>query len=260
MDLVALPASTDNYIWMLHDGQPALIVDPGEAGPVFDALDRLALQLDSILVTHHHADHVGGIGELRPRLQGRDHGPAAKAIPEPYEPLAEGHRVQLPGPDFLALEVPGQTAGRIAYLQVASTGAALDAPILCCGDTSFSGGCGRLFEGTPAPMFHWLGRLAVLPSGTRVCCNHEYTLSNLRFALAVEPANLDLQAYAASCRQPRDAGQPTLPSTIGLERRINPFLRTSTPAVIAAAPAQGATSDDEIEVSTTLRRWKDGFQ
>lgn len=260
MDLVALPAFTDNYIWMLHDGHRALVVDPGEAAPVLDALDRLALQLDCILVTHHHADHVGGIGELRPHLRGRVHGPAAEAIPEPYEALAEGDRVQCLGLEFRVLEVPGHTAGHIAYVQESRTDAGSDTPLLFCGDTLFSGGCGRLFEGTPAQMHHSLARLAALPSGTRVCCTHEYTLSNLRFALAVEPANLELQAHADACRQLRDAGQPTLPSTIGLERRINPFLRSAAPAVIAAARAQGAANDSEVEVFTSLRRWKDGFR
>ncbi|MFO1328619.1 MAG: hydroxyacylglutathione hydrolase [Rubrivivax sp.] len=256
MNLVALPAFADNYIWLLHDGAQAVVVDPGDAAPVQGALDTLRLQLRGILVTHHHPDHVGGVDALRPRLQGPVWGPARERIPAPFHALHDGDRVDALGLPFEVIDVPGHTAGHIAYVQC--DGAA--APLLFCGDTLFSGGCGRLFEGTPAQMSTSLGRLAALPDDTRVCCTHEYTLSNLRFAAAVEPGNADITAYVERCQAERDAGRPTLPSSIALERRINPFLRCAQPAVVAAARAQGAPSDDPVAVLAALREWKNGFR
>jgi len=257
MQLLAIPAFSDNYIWMLHDGQRALVVDPGEAGGVRDTLARLGLRLDTILVTHHHADHTGGVAELREATDARVFGPAFETLPEPLSRLSGGERVQALGLDFEVIDVPGHTAGHIAY-QLAD----LDGrPLLFCGDTLFSGGCGRLFEGTPAQMHASLARLAALPGNTRVCCTHEYTLSNLRFALAVEPANAELQAYHGRCEALRARGEPTLPSSIDTERRINPFLRVSAPAVVQAAlshaPGSGA---DPVSVFATLREWKNVFR
>lgn len=256
MNLLALPAFADNYIWMLHDGHAAVVVDPGDDAPVVAALDAMSLQLAAILVTHHHADHVGGVDALRARLRGPVYGPAGESIPEPFEPLADGDRVDVLGQRFDVVDVPGHTAGHIAYVE---HGTGADA-LLFCGDTLFSGGCGRLFEGTPAQMHHSLQRLAALPPDTRVCCTHEYTLANLRFAAAVEPANAALQRYTAECQRRRQAGEPTLPSRIGLELQINPFLRCAEPAVVAAARAHGANSDSGADVFAALRRWKDGFR
>ncbi len=255
MHLLALPAFTDNYIWMLHDGARAVVVDPGEAGPVEEALDRHGLQLAGILVTHHHGDHVGGIDALRPRLQGPVWGPAREKIPQPCLPLNDGDTVEVLGLRFQVFDVPGHTAGHIAYVQQDES----TAPLLFCGDTLFSAGCGRLFEGTPAQMQASLSRLAALPADTRVCCTHEYTMSNLRFAAAVEPGNAELAAYTARCQALRDAGTPTLPSSIGQEKAINPFLRWSAPEAIAAARAQGAVDDDPVAVFTALREWKNRF-
>ncbi len=256
MNLLALPAFTDNYIWMLHDGQRAAVVDPGDAAPVIEALDRLGLQLAGILVTHHHADHVGGVNALRPRLQGPVWGPAREKIPEPFQPLAEGDAIELLGLRFTVLDVPGHTAGHIAYVQ---QGAA-QAPLLFCGDTLFSAGCGRLFEGTPAQMNRSLAKLAALPSDTRVCCTHEYTLSNLRFAAAVEPGNAARADYERHCQALRADGQPTLPSSIALERAVNPFLRCEVPEVVASARAQGSAGDDDVSVLAALREWKNRYR
>ncbi len=256
MNLVALPAFSDNYIWLLHDGVNALVVDPGDAAPVHAALDQLGLALSAILVTHHHADHVGGIDALRSRLQGPVYGPARETIPLPCVPLTEGQDVDVLGLRFQVLDVPGHTAGHIAYMQTDVA----TAPLLFCGDTLFSGGCGRLFEGTPAQMSASLAKFAALPADTRVCCTHEYTLSNLRFAKAVEPGNADLEAYDARCLVVRAAGAPTLPSSIGLELQINPFLRCGVPEVVAAARAQGAGTDDAVSVLAALRSWKNGFR
>lgn len=255
MNLLALPAFADNYIWMLHDGARAVVVDPGDAAPVHEALDRLHLDLVGILVTHHHGDHIGGVSSLRPRLQGPVYGPAREDIPAPFTPLTEGDTVQLLGLSFTVLDVPGHTAGHIAYVQRDTS----TRPLLFCGDTLFSAGCGRLFEGTPAQMHDSLSKLAALPADTRVCCTHEYTLSNLRFAAAVEPANTARAAYQARCEDLRRQGQPTLPSSIALECQINPFLRCTEPAVAAAARAQGAPDDTAVAVLAALREWKNRF-
>jgi len=257
MNLVALPAFSDNYIWMLHDGREALVVDPGEATPVLNALKAHQLMLTGILVTHHHADHVDGLAGLRGSLNGPVFGPATEIIPQPTTPTRGDEVVRWNGIDFRVLDVPGHTAGHIAYFMT-SDGA--NSPLLFCGDTLFSAGCGRLFEGTAAQMHASLQSLAELPAATRVCCAHEYTLSNLRFALAADPANLDLRQYAAHCADLRHAGQPTLPSTLGIERQINPFLRCDQPALIAAAQQRSAPADDPVQVFTALREWKNQFQ
>lgn len=256
MELIALPAFTDNYIWMLHDGTDAVVVDPGEAAPVLSALDERQLALAGILVTHHHGDHVGGIDGLRGRLKGPVYGPKRERIPEPFVALVEGDRVDVLGLRFEVIDVPGHTAGHIAYFHPGRDGA----PILFCGDTLFSGGCGRLFEGTAEQMHDSLGRLAALPGPTRVCCAHEYTLSNLRFARAVEPGNAALARYSAECEALREAGRPTLPSTLDVERAANPFLRCAEPEVVAAARSHGARSSEGAEVFGALRRWKNEFR
>ena len=256
MNLVALPAFADNYIWMLHDGAQAVVVDPGDAQPVTDALDRLKLRLAAILVTHHHPDHVGGVDDLRAHLQGPVFGPARERIPRPFQPLTGGDELEVLGLRFEVIDVPGHTAGHIAYAQ---RGAAAS-PLLFCGDTLFSAGCGRLFEGTPAQMHDSLSRLAALPADTRVCCTHEYTLSNLRFAAAVEGGNAAVSGHARHCQGLRLQGLPTLPSTIELELQINPFLRCREPTVIEAARAEGADGDDPVAVLAALREWKNRFR
>ena len=255
MKLIALPAFTDNYIWMVHDGRSAFVVDPGAAAPVLDALASRNLTLAGILVTHHHADHVGGLAGLRSILNGPVFGPAHEDIPRPYLPLVAGDHAELLGLRFDVLEVPGHTAGHIAYRARDFDGH----PLLFCGDTLFSAGCGRLFEGTPAQMHASLSALAALPGDTRVCCAHEYTLSNLRFAHAVEPRNDNVTAYARWCEQQRARGEPTLPSSIAQERRVNPFLRCDEPEVVHAARHHGAASDAPVDVFAALREWKNEF-
>lgn len=262
MNLVALPAFTDNYIWMLHNGVDAVVIDPGDSAPVLAALDRLQLKLAAILLTHHHDDHIGGVPALLPRLQGTVHGPALEAIPDPCIRVRGGDSVQALGLDFRVIDVPGHTSGHIAYFcqPQPGTAAGADAPMLFCGDTLFVGGCGRLFEGTPVQMHHSLQALAALPGDTLVCCAHEYTLSNLKFARAVDADNAELANHILRCEQLRAAGEPTVPGRLSVELATNPFLRCSAPAVIASARLHGARSDQPVEVFTALRQWKNDFR
>ena len=256
MYLIPIPAFADNYLWLLHDGKRALIVDPGDAEPVLRTLAQYDLQLESILVTHHHADHTGGVAALRQATGAKVYGPATERIPEPFAPLREGDTVRALGLDFQVLDVPGHTAGHIAFYTPDMDGK----PLLFCGDTLFSGGCGRLFEGTPAQMLASLDKLAALPGNTRVCCAHEYTMANLHFAMAVEPDNAALAAYQAYCQQLRAQGQPTLPGSISQETQINPFLRTRQASVVAAVHRFDASAHDETTVFAALRQWKNQFK
>ncbi|PVE42466.1 hydroxyacylglutathione hydrolase [Limnohabitans planktonicus] len=257
MKLIALPAFSDNYIWLLHDDHHALVVDPGESAPVRQWLQQHPhVQLDLILVTHHHADHTGGVADLVMDTQARVLTPAMEPIPLPSTSVKEGDLVNWHGLNLKVLDVPGHTAGHVAFW---GQPAGQD-PVLFCGDTLFSGGCGRLFEGTPAQMLDSLDRLAALPGNTRVCCAHEYTLSNLKFALAVDPGNTALQAYAKACHALRDQGLPTLPVALSNEQAINPFLRSRSPSVAAAVKNRDAKALDDIATFAALRAWKNEFR
>ena len=252
IELLSLPAFSDNYIWMVHNGREAVVVDPGDADVVRHALQQRQLSLQAILVTHHHPDHTGGVQALRDLLQGPVYAPAHEQTPEPRTPLEGGQSIEVLGQAVRVLDVPGHTAGHIAFVMEPQG----QDPILFCGDTLFSGGCGRLFEGTPQQMHQSLSALAGLPGRTRVCCAHEYTLSNLRFARMVEPGNLALAQYESRCLELRAQRVPTPPSTIDTERLINPFLRCHEPEVRASALAQGAVGGDSVAVLAALREWK----
>lgn len=257
MQIISVPAFRDNYIWLVHDGRHALVVDPGDAVAVEEALFRLGLELGAILVTHHHPDHTGGLGALLARRMVPVFGPAGEAIEHVGHPVRDGDEIRIAAPAITlrVLEVPGHTAGHVAY-----HGIDIEPGLVFCGDTLFSAGCGRLFEGTPAQLAHSLARLAALPPDTRVYCTHEYTLSNLAFARAAEPDNPERDAWAAHCEALRARGEPTLPSTIGRERAINPFLRCDQPGVIDAVAAHaGRRPQDALECLAHLRAWKDSF-
>jgi hydroxyacylglutathione hydrolase len=255
MNLIPLPAFNDNYIWMLHDGQRALVVDPGDSQVVFEALARLGVQLVAILVTHHHHDHTDGVAELRDTTEAQVFGPRLEQLPEPVTRLAGGDVVELLGLQLQVIDVPGHTAGHIAFY----TEPQGETPLLFCGDTLFSAGSGRLFEGTAAQMLSSLNKLAALPDNTRVCCAHEYTASGLVFAQRVEPDNPTVRAYQATVKALREQQLPSLPSSIGLEKAINPFLRTHLAGVIHAVQQFDATALDPVGVFAALRTWKNQF-
>ena len=255
LTLIPIPAFADNYLWLLHDGQHALVVDPGDAAPVQRVLQQNNLRLSTILVTHHHGDHTGGVDTLRNETGAQVFGPGTEHIPKPFTALQEGDNVNALGFDFRVIDVPGHTSGHIAYYTPDMDGR----PLLFCGDTLFSGGCGRLFEGTPAQMLASLDKLAALPGNTVTCCTHEYTLSNLRFAVTVDPANQALQDYKTYCEKLREQHQPTLPTSIAQELLINPFLRTRQPALISSASHFDAAARDDVSVFAAIRQLKNQF-
>ncbi|MBC3366089.1 hydroxyacylglutathione hydrolase [Pseudomonas sp. SWRI154] len=254
IQITALPAFTDNYIWLLqdHSTRHCAVVDPGDAAPVQAWLDaHPGWVLSDILVTHHHHDHVGGVQALKNATNATVYGPASENIPARDVALEDDAKVKVLGLDFDIYAVPGHTLGHIAYYHRG---------LLFCGDTLFAAGCGRLFEGTPQQMHHSLGRLAALPEDTLVYCTHEYTLSNLKFAAAVEPANPDVAARLEKVIQQRDQGVITLPSTLALEKLTNPFLRTAETSVKQKADERnGQRNQTPSEVFAALRAWKDKF-
>lgn len=254
----ALPAFSDNYLWLLQDptSRHCAVVDPGDAAPVLAWLAaHPGWQLCDILVTHHHADHVGGVEQLKRATDARVLGPAKERIPARDLALDGGERVEVLGLPFDVLAVPGHTLGHIAYYHPSA-----EQSLLFCGDTLFAAGCGRIFEGTAAQMYESLRRLAALPGNTRVYCAHEYTLSNLRFAQAVEPDNPDVARRLAEVSQWRAAGRISLPSTIALELATNPFLRSHEPAVAKKVDERdGPLEPAPSAVFASLRAWKDRF-
>ncbi|WP_447796923.1 hydroxyacylglutathione hydrolase [Pseudomonas moraviensis] len=254
IQISALPAFTDNYIWLLqdHQTQRCAVVDPGDAAPVQAWLDaHPGWVLSDILITHHHHDHVGGVERLKAATGAKVYGPASERIPARDVALKDNDSVSVLGWDFDVYAVPGHTLGHIAYYHHG---------LLFCGDTLFAAGCGRLFEGTPEQMYHSLSRLAALPEDTLVYCTHEYTLSNLKFAAAVEPGNPHTAARLEKVIQQRQNGVMTLPSTLALEKLTNPFLRTSETLVTQKVDErEGAQNRAPSEVFAVLRAWKDTF-
>ncbi len=250
-----LPAFNDNYLWLLTRGREAVVVDPGDAGPVRRALDRQNLRLSSILATHHHNDHIGGVIELKAATAARVFGPATERIAGVDQRLAGGDQVTVLDTPFDVIDVPGHTAGHIAYFAAHES-----PPLLFCGDTLFACGCGRLFEGTPEQMVNSLDALSALPDETRVFCAHEYTLANIRFALTIEPDNAALTARFERDSATRARGEPTVPSTIGLELATNPFLRCDQPTVRATVARNTADALDRTSIFAWLREKKNVFR
>jgi hydroxyacylglutathione hydrolase len=256
LSVLTVPAFNDNYLWLIHDGTHAAVVDPGDATPILAALDAHGLSLVAILLTHHHADHIGGVPRLLQHAKVPVFGPAHESIAPVDHPLVEGDIATIPelGLSLSVLDVPGHTRGHIAYV-------AVEQSWLFCGDTLFAGGCGRLFEGTPAQMSASLAKLAALPETTQVYCAHEYTMANLRFARAVDPDNVTLVERIEQEQAKRDRGEPTVPSTIRLEKSTNPFLRYREPAIIDRLIAENRIDTREpIAAFAALREWKNGYR
>ncbi len=230
VSVTAIPCLSDNYAWMLRDAATGTVAvcDPGEAGPAIAALEAAGGRCDLILLTHHHGDHIDGVEAVRARFGARVVGAAADAhrLPKLDQALKPGERVSIGATEGVVIDTPGHTVGHIAFHFP-------EGAVLLCGDTLFSLGCGRLLEGTAEQMFYSLRALAALPVATLVCCGHEYTESNARFALTVEPENAMLQARAEEVKAQRAAGQATVPTTIGQEREENPFLRAGDVARLA---------------------------
>lgn len=256
LQVTPVEAFTDNYIWLIHsprDSRNVVAVDPGDAAPVQRALVGQQLNLTGILITHHHGDHVGGVVELLRQQSVPVFGPAGESVPGNPVRVREGDTAEFEslGLKFQVLDVPGHTRGHIAY-----TGHGA----LFCGDTLFSAGCGRLFEGTAEQMTASLAKFAALPDDTQVYCAHEYTLSNLRFALAVEPGNEESATYLEECSARRARHQATVPSDMRRERNVNPFLRCHRDTVKQAAEGRAGRALNPVEVFAVIREWKDGFR
>jgi hydroxyacylglutathione hydrolase len=266
LTVLTVPAFKDNYLWLIHDGVHAAAVDPGDAQPILGALRANGLTLTAILLTHHHADHIGGVPQLLAEHSGPAQlpvfGPRGDGITILTHPLGEGDRVQVPGLalELSVLDVPGHTRGHIAYVRNDGPAAAGE-HWLFCGDTLFGGGCGRLFEGTPEQMAASLAKLAALPDDTLVYCAHEYTLSNLRFAEAVEPGNRALHMRIVADSKARGTNLPTIPSNIAIEKATNPFLRYTEPAIVDSLVAAGRLAPGAAPVAAfaALREWKNVF-
>lgn len=246
-------AFSDNYIWLFYQpgSNSACVVDPGDAVPVEAALQEKGLSLEAILVTHHHADHIGGIENLLRSRNVPVYGPGS--IAQVTHPLGDGDRLQVENTQFEIIAVPGHTLDHIAY-------AAPDEPLIFCGDTLFAGGCGRLFEGTPEQMWQSLQRIRQLPAATRVYCAHEYTQANLRFARNVEPDNEELANRTLQVAAQRNADQATVPSLLDDELATNPFMRADQDGIRRAAEKHaGQTLGNAAEVFRVIRQWKDNF-
>ena len=255
IEVIPVPAFQDNYIWLIHNSTQSsvAIVDPGDANPVITTLKKLKLTPVAILITHHHADHTGGIHKLRDSYDIPIYGPINETIPEITFPLKDGDNIEITelGAEFEILDVPGHTLGHIAYY---------GHDRVFIGDTLFLSGCGRLFEGTAEEMYNSLEKIKALPGKTQIYCGHEYTLDNLRFAKLLEPTNLHITKKIELSKKARNKNLPTVPGTLNVEKNTNPFLRVQEPCVIAAAEKKiGHKLSNSIDVFSAIRQWKDTF-
>ena len=253
MNIIPIPAFQSNYLWSIENGTSAALVDPGDPVPVIDHLESSNLDLRYILITHHHPDHVGGISQLKAKFPNcKVYGPANESIPLIDVKLKENDEVNLGSLGiYKVLDIPGHTSGHIAFY---------DDQHAFVGDTVFAAGCGRLFEGTPAQMVNSFDKIKKLNPKTKLFCAHEYTLSNIDFALAVEPTNTELLQRKDMCSKLREQGIPTIPSTLEEELTTNPFLRCHLSQLQEAASVHsGREVDNEIDAFATIRKWKDNF-
>jgi hydroxyacylglutathione hydrolase len=253
LTITHIDAFTDNYIWAIVQNKECIIVDPGDAKPVIQFLNKKKLKLKAILITHHHHDHTAGVKALMDKYHPEIYGPKMKEITKFTQELKEGDTVDFPefNLKFDVIEIPGHTLDQIAYYC---------APYLFSGDTLFSAGCGRIFEGTPEQMLNSLNRLKSLPDDTQIYCAHEYTLSNLNFATLIEPSNQAIKKHMKHCRQLRDKKEPTLPTLMKDEKLINPFLRCDRDSVKQRAEYYlNKALGTEEEVFTAIRKWKNHF-
>jgi hydroxyacylglutathione hydrolase len=255
MNLIFLPIFNDNYIWILHNNDEAIVVDPGIATPVIEIVSTLKLRLKAILITHHHADHIGGVADLKQHLKVPIFAPRIDSISTPYTTVTESDCLALLGLSIQVFSTPGHTANHICYYVEPKN----ETPILFCGDTLFSAGCGRLLGGTAKQLENSLNRLATLPADTRVCCAHEYTEANLKFAVQVDSNNPHVHSYQHEVQLLRQAGLSTLPSSIGLERNINPFLRCHHTTIQESVARYDQQLVTQIGTFSALRAWKNIF-
>lgn len=248
-------AFSDNYIWLIQTNEGNTLVDPGDSEPIISTIDKLGITIDDILITHHHFDHIGGLESLKPLIKGSVIGPKNNAIDLLDKQVGEGDIIKSIGLEFSVFEVPGHTLDHIAFYSET------EKEVLFCGDTIFSGGCGRVFEGTFEQMNHSLEKLTSLPSKTEIYCAHEYTLSNLKFALLAEPKNLNLKEYQLNSTDKRNNNIPTIPTTLGRELQINPFLRVAEISLREAISDKLDSSNQasNAEVFGFLRSWKDSL-
>lgn len=252
-NIIAIPALKDNYIWAIVDdtSHSVIIVDPGDATPVIDFLKQKHLSLAAILITHHHWDHTNGVAELVNHFNVPVYGASKKNIPQVTNEVHDGDQISIGDLHFQVLAIPGHTLDHVAYY----------APdILFCGDTLFSSGCGRIFEGTPEQMYQTLQKLAALPADTKIYCGHEYTLNNLRFAQVIEPRNVEVDRRLQQIKLLRDNNLPSLPSLLSNEKKTNPFLRCDSPEVKTSVEKYAEQLlDNPVSIFTYLRKWKDQF-
>lgn len=258
LEIHPVKAFNDNYLWIFKDSESlnACVVDPGDAAPVIAYLKKENLSLSAILLTHHHADHIGGVNDLLALQDVPVYGPQSSYIPQVTKPLFEGDVVNLANTNFSVLEIPGHTLDHIAYYADTTSNTNNETPVLFCGDTLFAGGCGRIFEGTAEMMYGSLQKLAALDPQTQVFCAHEYTLSNLAFAAAVAPEDSALQQRIQQEQAKRKNDIPTVPTSIELELRTNPFLRCSEESIVENFPEK---AEQPVAIFAALRQWKDGF-
>jgi hydroxyacylglutathione hydrolase len=258
LEIQPIKAFNDNYLWVFKDSgsSKACIVDPGDAAPVRAYLEKENLSLSAILLTHHHPDHIGGVNDLVEHYSVPVYGPESSSIPQVTETLHEGDSIEVANTSFRVIEIPGHTLDHIAYYADASSNIGIENPVLFSGDTLFAGGCGRIFEGTAEMMYNSLQKLATLDPQTQVFCAHEYTLSNLAFAEAVVPEDSILQHRIQQEQAKRENDIPTVPTSIALELKTNPFLRCSEESVSQKFPE---LAQQPIAVFAALRQWKDQF-